>query len=473
MVISILLLLTCSEILMHGDAFGIQILEIQHSPTRTRAAVLVPLYTSSSDQEDLIENSETWSKAAADSRRSSPFKVRKRVRAVLEKARTRTGLRPYPATAATTSIAYDSRPVQSIVAEAASIGGLGDGSADIVVQITANGKDSSIKPPNTASNDGSATPEKKNGYCPPKLTDEELGLQQKDETYTNGSTQPVDTSTATTTTSNAASLEKAPATTTVPPTIPPRKPKDFDVIRGDVPAAAEFSEPLPFKLPKLTKEQRTLLAKGERLQEQSRMGREGSGYVILDVKAPPFVVWETLLDFESYPETIPTVKSMQLYTSEKLNTGFVNEKPVLPGTGRETRHYGTPSVTRAAFTLSKFRLNIAAIHRYTPHPLGDYMIFTLDRSCTNMVLKGAKGIWYTEENPDGREVRMNVEVTSVSERCLDCPDRFRSRAIILLSLLRLYPQGYTRVYLLCEVQISRALPKFIVDQKWKPQQQSG
>ncbi|KAL3902869.1 MAG: hypothetical protein SGILL_010665, partial [Bacillariaceae sp.] len=173
-------------------------------------------------------------------------------------------------------------------------------------------------------------------------------------------------------------------------------------------------------------EQKKQLRNGERIQEQSRMGREGSGYVVLDVKAPPFVAWETLLDFEAYPETIPTVKSMQLYTSEKLNIGFVNEKPVMPGTGRETRHYGTPSVTRAAFTLSKFRLNIAAIHRYTPHPLGDYMIFTLDKSCTNMVLKGAKGIWYTEENPDGRE-------------------------------------GYTRVYLLCEVQISRALPKFIVD----------
>eukprot|EP00536_Pseudo-nitzschia_multiseries_P003314 jgi/Psemu1/301876/fgenesh1_kg.50_\ len=156
------------------------------------------------------------------------------------------------------------------------------------------------------------------------------------------------------------------------------------------------------------------------------MGREGSGYVVLDVEAPPYVVWECLLDFESYPELIPTVKSMQLYTSTKLNTGYISEKPVVPGTGRETRHYGTPSITRAAFILSKFRFNIAAIHRYTPHPQGDYMVFTLDPSCTNAVLKGAKGTWYTEENPDGRE-------------------------------------GVTRVYLLAGLQISRALPKFIVD----------
>ena len=181
------------------------------------------------------------------------------------------------------------------------------------------------------------------------------------------------------------------------------------MVRGDIPAANDFCEPIPFKLPKLTAEQKALLIKGERIQEQARMGREGSGYVVLDVKAPAYVVWECLLDFESYPQTIPTVRDMQLYTSEKLNTGYVNEKPVLPGTGRETRHYGTTSVTRAKFVLSKFRLNIAAVHTYTPHPDGDYMIFTLDQSCTNMVLKGAKGIWYTEENPDGREVSFSLE----------------------------------------------------------------
>ena len=184
----------------------------------------------------------------------------------------------------------------------------------------------------------------------------------------------------------------------------PRKPQEFDVIRGDVPAANQFCEPLPFALPKLSSEQIRKLEAGERIQEQARMGREGSGYVVVDVQAPPYVVWESLLDFESYPKIIPTVREMQLYTSEKLNTGYVNEKPVLPGTGKETRHYGTPSVTRASFILSKFRLNIAAVHKYSPHPDGDYMIFTLDKSCTNMVLKGAKGIWHTEADPDGRTV---------------------------------------------------------------------
>jgi hypothetical protein len=235
----------------------------------------------------------------------------------------------------------------NVVADAASIGGLGD--SDVVIQVKKN-KSFSLG---------------LNSY-----PDEDLTVLQK----SNGSSSPS------------------------------RKPETFDVIRGDAPAANQFCEPLPFQLPKLSAEQKQLLAEGERIQEQSRMGREGSGYVVLDVKVPPYVVWECLLDFESYPDTIPTVREMQLYTSEKLSTGYVNEKPVLPGTGREARHYGTPSITRASFSLSKFKLNIAAIHKYTPHPDGDYMEFNLDRSCTNMVLKGAKGIWYTEENPDGREV---------------------------------------------------------------------
>ena len=184
--------------------------------------------------------------------------------------------------------------------------------------------------------------------------------------------------------------------------------------------------PLPFRLPKLTREQKMKLVAGERIQEQSKMGRDGSGYVVLDVKAPDYVVWECLLDFEKYPEYIGTVRSMQMFTNTHLKQSYIAEKPVLPGTGRETRHYGTASITRASFVLSKFLLKIAAIHKYRPHPAGHYMEFTLDKACRNVVLKDAKGIWYTECNPDGRT-------------------------------------GYTRIWLLCELSVSRVLPTFIVD----------
>lgn len=182
------------------------------------------------------------------------------------------------------------------------------------------------------------------------------------------------------------------------------------------------AEPLPFRLPELSDLQRQLLDAGERVQEQSNMGREGRGFVVLDVDAPDYVVWECLLDFAKYPENIGTVRDVQLFTSEHLESSYTTESPVLPGE-YETRHYGKPSNTRANFVLSKFRLNIAAIHRYHPHPHGHYMDFSLDPACKNVVLQDAKGIWYTQTLENGK----------------------------------------TRVWLLCELVVSRLLPSFIVD----------
>lgn len=215
----------------------------------------------------------------------------------------------------------------------------------------------------------------------------------------------------------------------------PAESKDLsvvDALKGDVSAAFSAPPPpLPFTLPKLTKEQRGMLRNGERIQYQSDMGREGSGYVVLDVKAPAAVVWECLLDFYSYPQTIPTVRDVQMFTNTHLQQNLYSETAVErekyeDGTLATLKH-GVPSVTRASFSLSKFRLKIAAIHKYRPHPLGDYMVFTLDPACTNMVLQNAKGVWYTESNPDGRG------------------------------------DEYTRVWLLCELSVSSLLPQWITD----------
>jgi len=318
---------------------------------------------------------ETWSKSASLSQDSddcdcdddmerleSPLGVRRRVQAVLERARNRTGVR-------NTSIAADMKP----------IGGLG----------------------------GLVQPNGTVGVA----SDLQLNLPLSLEPL-NGFNDLPTRSTAV----NEAELPKLVLSE-------PRQNSELKAVNGDVPAAVY--EPLPFCLPTLSSEKKKLLALGERIQEQSKMGREGSGYVVLDVKAPPYVVWECLLDFESYPQTIPTVREVTMYTSDALTSGYHAEKPLHRGT--ELRHYGTPSTTRAAFCLSKFRLNIAAIHNYRPHPDGDYMIFTLDPECTNIVLKAAKGIWHTQSNPDGRG------------------------------------EEYTRVWLLCEIKVSSVLPAFIVD----------
>jgi hypothetical protein len=182
---------------------------------------------------------------------------------------------------------------------------------------------------------------------------------------------------------------------------------EVDALKADVSAAFSMPPPpLPFTLPNLTPEQNQLLLNGERVQFQSDMGREGSGFVAVDVKAPASVIWECLLDFYSYPQTIPTVRDIQMFTNTHLKQDYYAEQVVdrvkyEDGTLATLKH-GVPSVTRAAFTLSKFRLKIAAIHKYRIHPQGDYMIFTLDPACTNVVLQSAKGVWHTQSNPDGR-----------------------------------------------------------------------
>lgn len=207
-----------------------------------------------------------------------------------------------------------------------------------------------------------------------------------------------------------------------------RRVSEKDAFTGDFSAAFSMPrEPLPFELPSLDTEQYRRVMDGERVQFQDDMGRAGSGFVVWDVKAPASVVWDCLLDFQSYPQTIPTVRNVVMYTNTHLKEDYRAEKPVdfEDGTAAICKH-GVPSVTRAQFALSKFKLKIAALHKYRPHPKGDYMIFTLDPASSNMALKYAKGIWYTQSNPDGKE-------------------------------------GHTRVWLLCELRVSRLLPQWIVD----------
>jgi len=334
---------------------------------------------------------------------SSRFGVRKRVRSVLEKAKTRTGIQnnsdylddnddsdeadylvsslntsmetrkemngksdaSSPPNTPTASNIKTTLSVSSVVADAASIGGLGSVDVEVAIDIeTNNGKTSSIK--------------------------------DRSVTFTNGNLLFDNIS-------------------------------EKDVISSDT--AGPIDLPLPFKLPVLSPEQKKMLSSGERVQFQSDMGREGYGFVVVDVHAPAAVVWECLLDFYSYPQIISTVRDVEMFTSTHLKQDYKSEELLEKyedGTFATLKH-GVPSVTRAAFTLSKFRLKIAAIHKYRPHPAGDYMIFTLDPACTNMVLKYAKGTWHTQSNPDGKG------------------------------------DDYTRVWLLCELKVSPLLPQWITD----------
>ena len=314
--------------------------------------------------------SNSWSKSfSGRSPSSSRFGVRKRVKAVLEKAQSRTGLQNRNSDA-------------TVVADAASLGGFYQ-SAELV---TTNNYDSSLFPQN------------------PSLSDEEIQrFQGRNGTDINLS-----------------------LSNSVPYSGETMNGERRNGVQVDAVLNSGKVEPLPFSLPKLSSAQEAALLQDERIQEQTKMGQEGSGYVVMEVPAPDYIVWECLLDFEKYPEYIDTVRSMTLFTNTHLQQSYQVEQPLKTGTGRDTRHYGIASITRAAFTLSrKFRLRIAAVHEYRPHPNGHYMEFSLDRANRNVVLQHAKGIWYTQESPTR--------------------------------------PGYTRVWLLCELKVSQILPKFIVD----------
>lgn len=385
----------------------------------------------------------------------SRFGVRSRVKSVLRKARNRTGIDNNSDTSSSTTAAtaayYTTRvrkpSTQSVISDAASIGGLGAvvvddfGTVDVALD---------YDPPPALS--------QMNGSTLDKASSSETDLENKESLssyYNSDSKEEMNTKPAQ---SQPSEIKTKPASTYSPPDVQIEKgPEDLlrtsssvstpsststsssslsekDAFTGDAPAAFSLpASPLPFTLPKLSNEQERLLKKGERIQFQSDMGREGSGYVVVDVKAPADVVWDCLLDFESYPETIPTVREVQMLTNTHLDSDYRSEKPIrVPDSaaavseGAVILKHGVPSVTRASFSLSKFRLKIAAIHKYRPHPKGDYMVFTLDPACTNLVLQKAKGVWHTQENLEGRP-------------------------------------GITRVWLLCELKVSRVLPIWIVD----------
>ena len=392
-------------------------------------------------------NKKSWSKRATimssteestETRRNreSRYGVRRRVKSVLEKAKKRTGIRNNSEDFLNSSIPSPAPPLKSlkttssvtnVVAEAASIGGLGavvvdetEGKIDVALDY--------VPPPKVVVEEqakgGENNEEKVESKTPISVevdsTENKVSNEKKEVPTTGSKTTKKKSSPASTYSPSNISINPQPEDILVPAAKKPssnieQSPKaekktpipEIDALKGDVSAAFSMPPPpLPFTLPKLSREQNDLLLSGGRVQFQTDMGREGSGFIAVDVKAPADVVWECLLDFNSYPQTIPTVRDVQMFTNTHLAQDYYAEKEVdrikyEDGTLATLKH-GIPSVTRAAFSMSKFRLKIAAIHKYRPHPQGDYMIFNLDPACTNLVLQDAKGVWHTQTNPDGR-----------------------------------------------------------------------
>ena len=171
---------------------------------------------------------------------------------------------------------------------------------------------------------------------------------------------------------------------------------------------------LPFCLPALSDAQKMALEQDEIVMEQSEMGRQGSGFVVQDVRASEETVWDCLLDFERYPHDIHTVRAARVRHSTT------------------PREYGIPSVTRASFDVSRFQFTISAIFHYQPHL--NYMELSLDNAIQSTALQSAKGYWYTERLDNDKDM----------PSCNSSGSK-------------------TRVWLLCDLTVSPLLPSWVVD----------
>jgi len=390
---------------------------LYHQPSwdrNTKTTTLLTVILSPSSSTALSFSHHDFYRTVNNRQRSSPFSSRQRAQSTLYATRERTGVKKRTGVR---------NRVKSVLRKASNRTGLKIKSAIYNKELLPNSKATEIKK-QTAYNVVAETASI--GGLGAVIVDEETGEMDVALDFIDDSTN----------TNVKKKVKKAPASTSSPPIRPEKLPEEnltlkssslytptsaltsAAVLKSDVSAAFSLpSPPLPFTLPKLSSIQKALLQNGERVQFQSEMGREGSGFVVLDVKAPESTVWDCLLDFPSYPSTIPTVRDIRFYDSPQKNKDCQN---VLT--------YGKSGMNRALFTLSrKFRLKIAVKHDYYVHPQGDYLIFQLDDESRNFVLKKAKGVWYTESKADG------------------------------------LAEGYTRVWLLAELRVSSLLPRMIVD----------
>lgn len=124
-------------------------------------------------------------------------------------------------------------------------------------------------------------------------------------------------------------------------------------------------------LPPLSSTDKIRLTSGERMQWQSRMGREGFGWVCCEVKASADVVFNELTMFSRYNEMIPTVRDVKILS--------VSER---------TRS------TAAEFSLSKFRLRVNVVKTIDNEK--KMIRFTLDKLRPNIALRKADGFWLVQ-----------------------------------------------------------------------------
>lgn len=139
-------------------------------------------------------------------------------------------------------------------------------------------------------------------------------------------------------------------------------------------------------LPTLSRADKATLLSCARVQKVDRQGHSGYGMVVLDVPAPPDIVFDVLTRFDRYMEMIPTVRSAKIFSS--------NEKSTL-----------------AEFSLSKFRLKVNVLH--TLFREQRVIKFSLDNSRQNLVMRQAEGFWHVQvahDHPGHSRVYLSTNI---------------------------------------------------------------
>jgi len=162
----------------------------------------------------------------------------------------------------------------------------------------------------------------------------------------------------------------------------------------------------------------TILSSGKPYQTQIQSGSSGRGLVIQDIKAPTFIVWNNILDFDHYSQMVPkTIESKNYDIQQQL------KQPTISSSKQKE-----PAPSQIIFTRMKIGFSIMSFEFFIRHlyfPTLHSLTWTLDYT-KKSDLDDSVGYWYVIPHPE-------------------------------------YPQKWSRVYYSVQVALYDWVPKFIVD----------
>lgn len=134
----------------------------------------------------------------------------------------------------------------------------------------------------------------------------------------------------------------------------------------------------PFGVPPdsfpLQPDELALLAAGKAVRKTLRGDAGGRGLAVMDVDAPPEVVWSVITDYPAYPRMVENVRETQVYE-------------------RRGEHI------KARFVISGGGISIEYFVDHTYRPQSGYMTWTLDYS-RKSEMDDSVGFWRVTPHPD-------------------------------------------------------------------------